>query len=82
MSGADSSYFTIDPSSGLLRINASLDYEQGKFNYSFKVTITRYQMQFLLNLSSLFTYEKEKQSNVIAPIPCVLLPVSPLNVLL
>ncbi|XP_068705618.1 cadherin-23-like isoform X2 [Montipora foliosa] len=37
LSGKDSKDFTIDPSSGLLRINASLDYEQGKFNYTFKV---------------------------------------------
>lgn len=37
LSGEDSRYFTIDPSSGLLTVNASLDYEQRKFNFSFKV---------------------------------------------
>ena len=37
LSGEDSKYFAIDPSSGLLTVNASLDYEQGKFNFSFKV---------------------------------------------
>ncbi|XP_015749275.1 PREDICTED: protocadherin Fat 4-like, partial [Acropora digitifera] len=37
LSGEDSKYFKIDSSSGLMTINASLDYEQGKFNFSFKV---------------------------------------------
>ena len=38
LSGIDSTYFEIDPSSGLLKINATLDYEQGKFNYLFEVS--------------------------------------------
>ena len=38
LSGKDSTYFEIDPSSGLLRLNATLDYEQEKFNYSFEVS--------------------------------------------
>lgn len=37
LSGEDSKYFTIDQSSGLLRVNATLDYEQHKANFSFKV---------------------------------------------
>ena len=38
LSGKDSTYFEIDPSSGLLKINATLDYEKEKFNYSFEVS--------------------------------------------
>lgn len=38
LSGKDSTYFEINPSSGLLKINATLDYEQEKFNYSFEVS--------------------------------------------
>ena len=57
LSGKDSSYFEIDPSSGLLKINATLDYEQGKFNYSFEVSTCTKTLLEVWNIQEAFQFK-------------------------
>ena len=57
LSSKDSTYFEIDSSSGLLKINATLDYEQGKFNYSFEVsTCTKTRLE-VWNIQEAFEFK-------------------------
>ena len=57
LSGKDSTYFEIDPSSGLLKINASLDYEQEKFNYSFEVSTCTRTLLEVWNIQEAFQFK-------------------------
>jgi len=57
LSGKDSTYFEIDPSSGLLKINATLDYEQEKFNYSFEVSTCAGTVLKVWNIQEAFQFK-------------------------
>lgn len=57
LSGIDSTYFEIDPSSGLLKINATLDYEQGKFNYLFEVSKCTRTLLEVWNIQEAFQFK-------------------------